>query len=384
MADVITRFKLETTQYDSKLRDTVKGLKEVVKQAELAGKDFKGFEKSTLDAARALGSIETSATNSKDKVKELVGAFNDMANTYNTMSKELQQSDVGKALAESMTTLKGRISEAKAEMNSTGGILDQLKDKFTINIDALKLFKMGLSAAKAALDVAKDAFFASEQNIDEWGRVVASSEAVYEGFLTALNTGDISGYLNRVNQIISSAREAYNELDRLSTQKAINNPRAQAQRVENERLRAMLRTGRYIAPNDGRRASMAEGTILTEAQKQRIAQQLENGLKTANSIVRSEIDQTTKSIEALYKEQADVLGMSKKAFMEGTASMDEFDKRLKGFQAYQQFEREHTVYDDRSGISHRDKVANPYAQYAAWGTHGQVHNNRTHNATNPF
>ena len=120
MADVITRFKLETTQYDSKLRDSVKGLKEVVKIAELAGKDFKGFEKNTLEAAKALGTIETGANNSKDKVKELVGAFNEMAKTYNTMSKDIREGDVGKALAESLTQLSGRIKEAKEELYSLG------------------------------------------------------------------------------------------------------------------------------------------------------------------------------------------------------------------------------------------------------------------------
>ncbi len=116
MADVITRFKLETTQYDSKLRDSVKGLKEVVKTAELAGKDFKGFEKNTLEAAKALGTIETGANNSKDKVKELVGAFNEMANTYNAMSKAIRESDVGKAMADSLNQLSGRIKEAKKEL----------------------------------------------------------------------------------------------------------------------------------------------------------------------------------------------------------------------------------------------------------------------------
>ena len=122
MADVITRFKLETTQYDSKLRDSVNGLKEIVKIAELAGKDFKGFEKNTLQAARALGSIETGANNSKDKVKELVGAFNEMAKTYNTMSQEIRDSDVGQAISESLTQLSGRIKEAKEELYSLGDV----------------------------------------------------------------------------------------------------------------------------------------------------------------------------------------------------------------------------------------------------------------------
>ena len=122
MSDVITSFKLETTQYDSKLRDSVKGLKEVIKTAELAGKDFKGFEKNTLQAARALGSIETGANNSKDKVKELVGAFNEMAKTYNTMSQEIRDSDVGQAISESLTQLSGRIKEAKEELYSLGDV----------------------------------------------------------------------------------------------------------------------------------------------------------------------------------------------------------------------------------------------------------------------
>ena len=222
MAEVITRFKLETTQYDSKLRDAANGLKELTHQASIAGSEFGKFTQKNVDAARAFGNIATSATNSKDKVKELVGAFNQVARSYNALTKEQQQSDFGKALAESMQTLKGRIKEAKEEMNSTGGILGQLKDKFTVNIDALKLFNVGLQGAKAALDVAKDAIFSNEQNLDEWGRIVESSESLYKGFLDALNTGDISGYLNNIDKITKAARDAYNALDELNTFNAFN------------------------------------------------------------------------------------------------------------------------------------------------------------------
>ena len=222
MAEVITRFKLETTQYDSKLRDAAKGLSDYTKHASLAGSEFAKFTQKNVEAARSFGNIATSATNSKDKVKELVNAFNDVARAYNSLTKEQQQSDFGKALAESMQQLQGRIREAKQEMNDTGGILGQLKDKFVINIDALKLFQMGLSAAKAALDVAKDAFFNNEQQLDEWGRTIESSESLYKGFLTALNTGDISGYLQRIDEITKAARDAYNALDELNTFNAFN------------------------------------------------------------------------------------------------------------------------------------------------------------------
>ena len=120
MADVITRFKLETTQYDSKLRDAAKELSSFAKDASRAGNEFQKFTRGNVEAARAFGSISTSATNAKDKVRELVGAYNDMARSYNALNAEQQKSDFGKALAESMQTLQKRIREAKQELQQLG------------------------------------------------------------------------------------------------------------------------------------------------------------------------------------------------------------------------------------------------------------------------
>ena len=127
MADVITRFKLETTQYDSKLRDAAKGLKEVCRMAELGGKNFTGFNQKAIDAARALGTIESGANNTKDRLKDLVGSFNDTAKAYNNLSKEQQQSDFGKALAESLTQLNQRIKDTKNEIYSLGDATEKVK-----------------------------------------------------------------------------------------------------------------------------------------------------------------------------------------------------------------------------------------------------------------
>ena len=120
MADVITRFKLETTQFDSKLRDAAKGLKEVAHQAELGGKDFVAFSQKQTEAARALGQTTSGANNAKDKVKDLVGAFNDAAKAYNSLSQAQQQSDFGKNLSASLAQLKERITEAKQELYGLG------------------------------------------------------------------------------------------------------------------------------------------------------------------------------------------------------------------------------------------------------------------------
>ena len=113
MADVITRFKLETTQYDSALRNATKALKDVVHQTELAGKDFKEFSDKAIEAARALGQQATGASNAKDKVKELVSSYNEMAKTYNLMSEAMKKSEGGKALSASLQQLQQRIKDAK-------------------------------------------------------------------------------------------------------------------------------------------------------------------------------------------------------------------------------------------------------------------------------
>lgn len=128
MADVITRFKLETTQYDSKLRDAAKGLKEISHMAELGGKGFKEFTQKQVEAARAFGQTASGANNLKDKVKDLVGSFNDAAKAYNALTKEQQQTDFGKALAESLTTLQGRISEAKQELYGLADAAEKVKN----------------------------------------------------------------------------------------------------------------------------------------------------------------------------------------------------------------------------------------------------------------
>ena len=123
--DVITRFKLETTGFDSKIKNAARELSDVAKAAKSAGSDFERFTKDQIEAAKALGNMSTSSTNAKDKTKELVGAFNDLARSYNHLSEEQQRSDFGKAMSQSLTQLQQRIHETKEEMKGldTGGSL---------------------------------------------------------------------------------------------------------------------------------------------------------------------------------------------------------------------------------------------------------------------
>lgn len=374
-ADVITRFKLETSQYDSKLRDATKGLAQLAKDTQKAGGDMNKMSKEQVEAARSLGKLAGGATNAKEKVRELVNAYNKLAKEYNDLSEKNKRSDFAKAMSDSMNELKGRIREAKQELyglneetGNVGGVMGMLKDKLTFNIDALKLFNAGLAASKMALQVAGDALMSSEELVDEWGRTLEAGQSVYEGFLNAINNGDISGFLSRIDQIVQAARTAYDEMDRLGTMKTIQSPQFSKQEAENNRMRLMLMTGRYIAPaaGSGLKASMESGALLSPGQIKGLEQKLQNGMKSIVTLTQNELKQTGKAINAYYDKLAKQNGIAYKDFLKGTSSMAEYDKRVTGARKYQEWQFEHSTLDIETGRRIAPRTGNPFEQYKGW------------------
>ena len=380
MADSVVKLSINSSEYDQKLKRAAEGLTRYADECRKVGGTMEVVEKDTLEYVRALGQMDTVSRTATGKLSEMKKTFTELSVIYNKMTAEEKNSPFGKALATSLDQLKGRIGESKMQIddinksiNGGGGLtgaLDSLSEKFGMSVKSLAGWGTALAAGKAALDVAKDAFFASEETVDEWGRVMDSSKSLYEGFLTALNTGDISGYLSRIDSIVQAARAAYNELDRLGTMKTIQAPQMSAQQTENERMRMMIQTGRYIAPVDGRRASMQNGQLLTPDQITRIEKQLQNGMQKVVSLVGNEVTQTGRAIDAVYNRQAQELGMSLKEFRKGTSSMAEFDKRMEGYQKYQEWNKQAQIEFAKQGgrgSVNFDKN-NPFAEFKKWGT----------------
>lgn len=390
MADVITRLKLESGEYDSKIKRAVTGLQRMEDECRKVGGTLAILEKDQKQYVESLGRMQTVSTSVRGKIGELSNAYVELRSQYNRLTQEEKKGDFGKALSASLDQLKTRINDSKKELNDinaelgntkqasngTGSMIDALTQKLTINFDALTMLDKGLGLVNKGLDVAKEAFFSSEANVDAWGRTIASNESLYRSFLTTLNNSDISGFLGRIDQIIDAARKAYDELDRLGTMKTIQGPAVSAQQTENERMRMMIQTGRYIAPVDGRRASMANGTMLTAEQIRSIEQKLQQGMTKIVSLTSNEVKQTGRAIDAVYNRMAKENNMSMREFRKGTSSMAEFDKRMKGYEQYQKYEREHTMtsnrYNPQTGtydtFTYRDQTKNPYQRYQNWGT----------------
>ena len=232
MADSILRLKVESQEYDNKLKQATNGLTRYVDECRKVGGTLEVVEKETLDYVRALGQMDTTSRTATGKLAEMKKTFVELSAQYKQMTEAEKQSPFGKALSQSLDQLKGRIQDSKSQLddinksiNGGGGIsgaLDNLAGKFGMNVQSLASWGTALTAGKVALDVARDAFFKNEEQLDTWGRVVESSKSIYSGFLDALNTGDISGFLNRIDEITRAAQNAYNALDALNTFNAFN------------------------------------------------------------------------------------------------------------------------------------------------------------------
>lgn len=260
MADNILRLRVQSDEYDAKLKKAAEGIRHLAEVAHQGGGELTGLEKAELDYIKALGSMDTKSRTAAGSVRELESTYKELKVIYDQLNEVEKADEGGKALAASLEQLKQRAQEAKSQLDTatqslndngqsaqqSGGILESLAGKFTLNIDALKLLDMGLSATKAALDVAKDAFFSTEGNIDEWGRTVKGAEGAYDVFLQTLNNGNWSNFFSNLQTAIQGARDLYDSLDRLGSIKSNNQAAIAIQQQQVQQLRLMKQQGQNV------------------------------------------------------------------------------------------------------------------------------------------
>ena len=251
MADSIIRLKVESQEYDAKLKRASEGLTRYADECRKVGGTLEVVEKDTLEYVRALGQMDTVSRTATGKLSEMKKTFTELSVVYNKMTAEEKQSPFGQALSQSLDQLKVRINDSKTELNEVnqslvggGGLKDALNgvaSQFGMNIEQLTKFGGVLGATSVSLKTAKDAFFASETNVDDWGRTIAASEGIYDSFLQTLNNGDFSGFLSRIGEVISKAHDAYNALDELNTRMTIINPERTRLQARATELKAIIR-----------------------------------------------------------------------------------------------------------------------------------------------
>ena len=255
MADVITRLKLESGEYDSKIKRAVTGLQRMEDECRKVGGTLAILEKDQKQYVESLGRMQTVSTSVRGKIGELSNAYVELRSQYNRLTQEEKKGDFGKALSASLDQLKTRINDSKKELNdinaelgnttqSSGGAsraLEELAGKFGLNVGALTKLGGALAVAGGAVKVATDAFMQNESNVDSWGRTVEATGSIYQSFLQSLNNSDFSGFLSGIGRVIQAAKDAYNAMDELNTRMTIINPERAKLQARQTQLKATIR-----------------------------------------------------------------------------------------------------------------------------------------------
>ena len=255
MADVITRLKLESGEYDSKIKRAVTGLQRMEDECRKVGGTLAILEKDQKQYVESLGRMQTVSTSVRGKIGELSNAYVELRSQYNRLTQEEKKGDFGKALSASLDQLKTRINDSKKELNdinaelgntsqSSGGAsraLEELAGKFGLNVSALTKLGGALAVAGGAVKVATDAFMQNESNVDSWGRTVEATGSIYQSFLQSLNNSDFSGFLSGIGRVIQAAKDAYNAMDELNTRMTIINPERAKLQARQTQLKATIR-----------------------------------------------------------------------------------------------------------------------------------------------
>lgn len=270
MADSVVRLRIDSSEYDNKLRNATTALNRFFDSARQGGQSIANADKSVEDAVRSFGNMAAKAQDARGKLNEMTRAFTEMSMQYKQLTDAEKQSPVGQAMAKSLDQLKGRINETKgqlAEVNkelgntktegtAASGSLSSLTQVLGVGVGKLSAYAAAAGAAKVALDVMKDAFMDSETNIDTWEGTVASATSVYETFLLSLNSGDFSNFFNNLDNIITKAKDAYNAIDELGTVMTIINPERARLQARQQELRETIR--REGAGSEKGKAAAAE------------------------------------------------------------------------------------------------------------------------------
>lgn len=186
MADnSILRLKVDDKEYNPVIKEARKGLLALEETLQKTGKSFDTVDKSVVQYVREIGKMETSSKNAKGRISELSNAFVDLSTVYSRMSKQMQQSDVGKALEQSLQSIKQRAVESKRELERLGKelettapktnvmktsssdlskVLSELGSKYGVNVDLMSgaaskanIYAAAISATVVAVSAAAKA-----------------------------------------------------------------------------------------------------------------------------------------------------------------------------------------------------------------------------------
>ena len=116
MADSILRLKVDSQEYDQKIKRAAEGIQQYAQKCRDAGGTLQYLGDGVLEFVQALGQMDTVATSTKQQLREMTVALTDLTATYRGLTDEEKNSPFGQELASSIQQLTERAGRAKDAM----------------------------------------------------------------------------------------------------------------------------------------------------------------------------------------------------------------------------------------------------------------------------
>ena len=217
--DIISRLKLESGEFDSKIKRAGQELLNYAEHCKKMGIEMGYANKDARDFAAALGNMATVSTTARGKINELSEAFVNAKVMYKNMTDEEKKGQFGKNLAASLDQLKTRINDAKKDLADVqnelagsgnkfgqfGNVIDTLGSKLGIAGNLTEL----LTSQTALLTGAVGAGIAIVTKATEaWASY--NAELAKQDQITTVTTGLKDDDADRMTDKMRALSETYN------------------------------------------------------------------------------------------------------------------------------------------------------------------------------
>ena len=116
MADSILRLKVDSQEYDQKIKRAAEGIQQYAQKCKDAGGTLQYLDDGVLEFVQALGKMDTVATGTKQQLREMSNALTTLTQTYRGLTDEEKASPFGQELAKGIQQLTERAGQAQDAM----------------------------------------------------------------------------------------------------------------------------------------------------------------------------------------------------------------------------------------------------------------------------
>ena len=218
MADVITRMRVDSSEYDQKIKRAQQNLLSLEQQFRATKQSMNTLSKENVEYVKSIGNMETVSRTARGRLSELTSAFTELSMVYKRLTDEEKKGDFGVALSGSLEQLKARIGEAKtqlsdvtAELGETGhagvdlnGVMDQLGGQLGINTGLIRGLSAGTIGATAAIGAMVTTTLAASKAFADYNR-----ELSMRGQVTTVTTGLQGPSADRMTDAARSISDVY-------------------------------------------------------------------------------------------------------------------------------------------------------------------------------